>query len=47
MNIEEIVQELDKRVAESEEEILEFFREIVAIPSMNSDIEKVGLRVGE
>jgi putative selenium metabolism hydrolase len=47
MNIEEIVQELNKRVTESEKEILEFFREIVAIPSMNSDIEKVGLRVGE
>jgi acetylornithine deacetylase/succinyl-diaminopimelate desuccinylase-like protein len=47
MNIEEIIQELDKKVEESEKQILEFFREIVSIPSMNSDIEKVGLRVGE
>jgi len=42
LSIEEIVQELDKRVSESDAEILEFFREIVAIPRMNSDIEKTG-----
>jgi putative selenium metabolism hydrolase len=43
----EIVERLDKLVAESEADILSFFREIVAIPSMDSDIEEVGRRVGE
>ena len=45
--MEELVQQLNQRVAEAEENILTFFREIVAIPSMNSDIEEVGRRVGE
>lgn len=35
------------RVAEQQDAILRFFREIVAIPSMDSDIEAVGRRVGE
>lgn len=41
------IQQLNQRVAAAEEDILRFFREIVAIPSMNSDIEKVGQRIGE
>lgn len=39
--------ELNRRVAEAHDDILKFFREIVAIPSMNSDIEAVGKRIGE
>ena len=38
---------LDQRVEAVRDEILHFFREIVAIPSMNSDIERVGARIGE
>jgi putative selenium metabolism hydrolase len=45
--MEEILQQLNQRVAEAEDDILRFFREIVAIPSMNSDIEAVGRRVGQ
>lgn len=45
--MEELVQQLNQRVAEAEDDILAFLREIVAIPSMNSDIEAVGRRVGE
>lgn len=44
---ERALQELNERVAEVEAEMLDFFREIVAIPSMNSDIAEVGRRVGE
>lgn len=47
MNMEDIINELNKRVAAAEHDIIHFFREIVAIPSMNSNIAKVGLRVGE
>lgn len=40
------IAQISQRVAEAEEDILTFFREIVAIPSMDSDIEEVGRRVG-
>ncbi len=43
----DMLQELNQRVAASREELLKFFREIVAIPSMESDIEAVGKRIGE
>ena len=45
--VQDIVARLDKEVAAREDEILTFFREIVAIPSMDSDIEEVGKRIGE
>ena len=45
--MQEKIAELNRRVAESHDAILKFFRDIVAIPSMNSDIEKVGERIGE
>ena len=41
------IKQLNQRVAAAEEDILRFFREIVAIPSMDSDIEAVGKRIGE
>ena len=41
------IDQLTARVAAAEGDILQFFRDIVAIPSMNSDIEKVGQRIGE
>lgn len=45
--MQEIIQKIDKRVNDSRDDILKFFREIVAIPSMDSDIEAVGKRIGE
>lgn len=42
-----VIAELNHRVAEARDDILRFFREIVAIPSMNSEIEAVGKRIGE
>lgn len=42
-----LIQQLNERVQHAENDILRFFREIVAIPSMDSDIEKVGQRIGE
>ncbi|MBE7536467.1 MAG: YgeY family selenium metabolism-linked hydrolase [Anaerolineales bacterium] len=39
------MQEIQKRVAEQREDIIEFLREIVAIPSMESQIGEVGERV--
>lgn len=39
------IQEIQKRVAEQREDIIEFLREIVAIPSMESQIGEVGERV--
>ncbi len=47
MNVEELVNEISRRVAESEADIIQFLRDIVAIPSMDSDIEAVGQRIGE
>ena len=43
----ELIPELNRRVDEAREDLLAFFREIVAIPSMDSDIEEVGKRIGE
>ena len=43
----DIITSLTQRVTAAEEDILRFFREIVAIPSMDSDIEQVGQRIGE
>ena len=40
--MKDTIQHLNQRVANAEEDILRFFREIVAIPSMDSDIEEVG-----
>lgn len=45
--MKEVIEQLNQRVAAVEDDLLTFFREIVAIPSMDSDIEKVGLRIGE
>ncbi|MFQ5611110.1 MAG: YgeY family selenium metabolism-linked hydrolase [Anaerolineae bacterium] len=45
--MDEIIQQINERVAAAEAEMLRFFREIVAIPSVDSDIEAVGRRVGE
>lgn len=45
--MDNIIQQLNEKVAAAESDILAFFREIVAIPSMNSDIEAVGKRIGE
>jgi putative selenium metabolism hydrolase len=42
-----MINELNQRVDASRENLLTFFREIVAIPSMESDIEAVGQRIGE
>ena len=43
----EVIEKINRLVAEAEGDILSFFREIVAIPSMDSDIEEVGRRVGQ
>jgi putative selenium metabolism hydrolase len=45
--MKDVIQQLNHRVAEAHDDILRFFREIVAIPSMDSDIEAVGQRIGE
>jgi len=45
--MKDTIQHLNQRVNNAEEDILRFFREIVAIPSMDSDIEEVGKRIGE
>lgn len=45
--MEQVIEALNGRLAAAEQDILKFFREIVAIPSMNSDIEAVGKRIGE
>lgn len=45
--MKEKIEQLSKRVAEAEADIISFFRQIVAIPSMDSDIEAVGKRIGE
>jgi len=38
---------IQEKVLENENNILDFLREIVAIPSMNSQIEAVGNRIAE
>jgi len=45
--MDEVIAELNTLVEESHDDILRFFREIVAIPSMDSDIGEVGARIGE
>ena len=45
--MDKVIEELNRRVAESREDLLKFFFDIVAIPSMDSDIEAVGKRIGE
>ena len=40
------ITQLNQKVAAARDDILKFFREIVAIPSMNSDIGEVGRRIG-
>ncbi|MFQ5737541.1 MAG: YgeY family selenium metabolism-linked hydrolase [Acidobacteriota bacterium] len=42
-----LLQQLNQRVAKARDPILEFLRQIVAIPSLESDIEAVGRRVCE
>ena len=42
-----IITQLNQKVADAKDDILQFFKEIVAIPSMDSDIEAVGARIGE
>lgn len=42
-----VIEQLNQLVAQTEGDILQFFREIVAIPSMNSDIGQVGRRVSQ
>ena len=44
---EEIMACLNEAVAAREDEIITFLRDIVAIPSMDGDIEAVGKRIGE
>ncbi|MCZ7670503.1 MAG: hypothetical protein M5U34_26810 [Chloroflexi bacterium] len=44
--METIITQIQQKAAAAENDILTFFREIVAIPSMDSDIEAVGERVG-
>ena len=45
--LEEVIHRLNYRVSELSSEMLTFFREIVAIPSMDSDIGPVGQRIGQ
>lgn len=45
--MKQIVEQINERVAAASDDILTFFREIVAIPSMDNDIEKVGQRIGQ
>lgn len=44
---QEIIQAVKSRVHAQREEIIRFLREIVAIPSMDSQIREVGERIGE
>lgn len=45
--IEAVVNEIKQRVASQHDDILKFFREIVAIPSMESEIKEVGERCAD
>ena len=44
---ENVVQEIKTKVEASREDIIRFLRDIIAIPSMNSQIKEVGERIGE
>ncbi len=46
-NMQEIIEQLNQKVADAEDDIITFLREIVAIPSMRNQIGPVGERVGE
>ncbi|NLF64918.1 MAG: YgeY family selenium metabolism-linked hydrolase [Chloroflexi bacterium] len=45
--MEELISRIERLVADAEDDILSFFREIVAIPSMDGQIGEVGKRIGE
>jgi putative selenium metabolism hydrolase len=45
--MQSVAEPIQKRVVQQREDILKFFREIVAIPSMNSDLKGVGERIGQ
>lgn len=45
--MQEKINEIQSRIAAQREQIIRFFREIVAIPSMDSQIREVGERIGE
>ena len=45
--MEAIIKTIHDSVTASEQDIIKFLRDIVAIPSMNSDIDAVGKRIGE
>lgn len=45
--MESVIDEIKKRVGGQREDILKFFRDIVAIPSMDSQLKEVGDRIGE
>ncbi|MGB0386345.1 MAG: YgeY family selenium metabolism-linked hydrolase, partial [Ardenticatenaceae bacterium] len=45
--MQELITQVSDKVAAANDDILKFFREIVAIPSMNNEIEEVGQRIGE
>ncbi len=45
--MQSVAEPIQKRVEQQREDILKFFREIVAIPSMNSDLKGVGERIGQ
>ncbi len=44
---EEAVQEIKKRVDAAEDDIIQFLRDIVAIPSMNGELKEVGDRIAK
>ena len=45
--MQDTINSINERVAEAHDDIVTFLRDIVAIPSMDSDIEAVGQRIGE
>ncbi|MGB1251241.1 MAG: YgeY family selenium metabolism-linked hydrolase [Candidatus Promineifilaceae bacterium] len=45
--MQEIIDQINEKVAAASDDILKFFREIVAIPSMRNQIGPVGKRIGE
>ncbi len=45
--MESVIDEIKKRVGGQREDILKFLRDIVAIPSMDSQLKEVGDRIGE
>ena len=45
--MESVIDTIKRRVGEQREDILKFLRDIVAIPSMDSQLKEVGERIGE